>query len=317
MLKDLLILTAPPAAGKTHLIGSLLQDLNQIPLVICPLRALADECQAKWQGQALVMTPEEWLVKKSKSKVIILDEFHLYFYWGDSFRPTMWEAFYQLVDEAELVLLLTATIPENMLREINNFSCHFDRMMWVNHGNQILKNHPLHYVRANCVSFISELIVTIPWKSGVSLIFCAYRCEVLNWERELTHRGYTVWTCLGGEASAFSRKVQRESPPDFIVATTVLSHGVNLPQITRIFFTYKVQNLDFWIQMVARGGRRGENFEVFALENPSGIRWNRLFNSLAILSLSLRMKWHKFYQQIEQWFLKESLSTKSPIKSAT
>jgi len=128
---------------------------------------------------------------------------------------------------------------------------------------------------------------------------------VMKWEKILKAQGQSVWTCVGGEDSLFSLKVQSEKPPKFIVATTVLSHGVNLPNISRIFFLYSVKNLDFWIQMVARGGRRGEKFEVFALENPVGIKWNSLLNSLAIARLSLKMKWKHFSKQIEKWFLKE------------
>ena len=93
-MNNLLIFTAPPASGKTYFIGNFLTHLNQIPLVICPLRALADECCAKWGEDCVVMTPEEWLRKKNRSKIVIFDEFHLYFYWGDSFRHSMWEACY-------------------------------------------------------------------------------------------------------------------------------------------------------------------------------------------------------------------------------
>ena len=141
-MNNLLIFTAPPASGKTYFIGNFLTHLNQIPLVICPLRALADECCAKWGEDCVVMTPEEWLRKKNRSKIVIFDEFHLYFYWGDSFRHSMWEAFYELVMDAELVIFLTATISDPMLEEIKNFSVHFDEIIWIDHGNQKLKNHP-------------------------------------------------------------------------------------------------------------------------------------------------------------------------------
>lgn len=301
---ELLVLTAPPASGKTHLISSLIQQFDRPLLVISPLRALANECLTKWGSSCVVMTPEEWIKKGKSSRIIILDEFHLYFYWGDSFRPQMWEAFYEMVQRTELVIFLTATLTNEMREEIKRYNCHFDQITWVDHGNQQLKNKPHHYFKAYSVKWIEKYLLSLSNPTGVNLIFCAYRSEVVKWEKLLKGQGHSVWTCVGGEASLFSLKVQSERPPKFIVATTVLSHGVNLPNISRIFFLYPVKNLDFWIQMVARGGRRGEKFEVFALENPEGIKWNRLLNSLAIARLSLNMKWQHLLKQIEEWFLK-------------
>jgi len=293
MNNHLLIFTAPPAAGKTHLITRLIGELEEAPLFISPLRALANECLVKWGETCVVMTPEEWLCKQISSPVVVIDEFHLFFYWGNSFRPKMWEAFYGLVEKAELVIVLTAT-----------YECHFQGMTWVDHGNQRLKNKPVKYVKARSSKWIADYIMNADHSSGVNLIFCGYRTEVQKWEELLKSKGFSAWGCVGGEASAFSLKVQTETPPQFIIATTVLSHGVNLPDISRIFILYEIKNLDFWIQMVARGGRRGEDFEVFALEKPLGIKFNSLSNALAILRLSLRMKINRILGQIEEWFLK-------------
>lgn len=304
MAQTLLLLTAPPASGKTFLIQSLIKQWREVPLLICPLRALANECLSRWGSECLVMTPEEWLNKKTSSKIVILDEFHLFYYWGDSFRPVMWEAFYEMVGEADLVILMTATLTLEMREEIKNFACHFDQLLWVDHGNQKLKYHPINYYKAYSENWLQEMIFTQRSNSGVSLIFCAYREEVARWEKRLKEKGFRVWSCVGGEAGLFSAMLTSQKPPDFIVATTVLSHGVNLPVISRIFLLYPVNNLDFWIQMVARGGRRGEAFEVFALENPSGIKWNKYLNALAILRLSLKMRAQQTLRQIEEWFLK-------------
>jgi ATP-dependent DNA helicase RecQ len=304
MDNNLLIITAPPAFGKTFLIEKLTDQMDHRPLVIAPLRALADECRHKWKDSVLVMTPEEWLGKKSKSRTVIFDEFHLHYYWGDTFRPLMWEVFYELAAEAELVILLTATLNSSMVDEVKLYGIHFDRMIWCDFGNQTLKNRPYRYFHLSSMNWIKSLIFSLRWK-GTSLIFCAYRHEVLWWEQALLGEGYTVWSCVGGEAAAFSQKVSREPPPDFIVATTVLSHGVNLPSIGRIFFTYQVKNLDFWIQMVARGGRRGEKFDVYALERPAGLKWNYFNNYLAIGWLSLRIKTNNILIQLQSWFLKD------------
>ena len=75
----LIVLTSPPASGKTHWISKLKEAKSDQLLVISPLRALADECREKWGDSIQVMTPEEWLGKKTFSETVIFDEFHLFF----------------------------------------------------------------------------------------------------------------------------------------------------------------------------------------------------------------------------------------------
>src|SRR5689334_4916886 len=104
--QELLVLTSPPASGKTFWIESFAETCDKKILVIAPLRALRDECAVKWGEKIIVMTPEEWLLKKITAEIVIFDEFHLHFYWGDAFRPNMWEVFYELSHMASLTILL-------------------------------------------------------------------------------------------------------------------------------------------------------------------------------------------------------------------
>jgi superfamily II DNA helicase RecQ len=302
-MSDLLIFTSPPASGKTFWIQSLATASADSILVISPLRALADECHHNWNGKISVMTPEEWLLKKTTAEIVIFDEFHLLFYWGETFRPIMWEVFESLSVEAKLVVGLTATFSEKMQIAMEKFSCAFDEIHWRDAGNQSLKWKPKRYFRIHA-NLLSRAIFGLT-PVGTSLIFCKYRNEVDVWEKKLRARGFRVWSCRGGEAAAFSKRVQSESAPDFIVATTVLSHGVNLPTIRRVFFLYPVGNKDFWIQMTARGGRRGEEFEVFALEPPHGLRWSKGKNLFMAATLYLRILRADILDQFEQCFLKE------------
>jgi len=224
------------------------------------------------------MTPEEYLGKKGNYDVVIFDEFHLNFYWGDSFRPLMWEVFYEVVENSEFTILLTATLTSEMKAEIELFRSHFDRMLWVNCGNQKLRTLPGSYIKFSRPDSLLDLICSEPKNDGVKLIFCAYKNEVHELTASLKRKGFSVIPCIGGESRFMKERLESCPCPDFIVSTTVLSHGVNLPVIRKIFFLYKVNNIDFWIQMVARGGRRGENFEVFALEKPYLMKWSPLLN---------------------------------------
>lgn len=77
-MSELLLLTSPPASGKTFWIRSFAETLSDPILVISPLRALADECRKNWNEKIMVMTPEEWMKKKPFARVVIFDEFHLF-----------------------------------------------------------------------------------------------------------------------------------------------------------------------------------------------------------------------------------------------
>ena len=302
-MNHLVVITAPPAAGKTYLISSLIEEMQESPLVLAPLRALVDECSHRWQERAIVRTPEAWLANPISRNLVIIDEFHLNFYWGDSFRPAMWEAFYGACSEADIVILLTATLNQEAQNYISSLSP-ITSVRWLNYGNQCLKNKPQNYLKFSSLKVLRDCILQLGKTSDGHLIFCHYRNEVLWWEEHLKLRGFTVWTCLGGEASSFAKKVQNEKPPQFIVATTVLSHGVNLPQIKHVYFTYPIRNIDFWIQMVARGGRRGEAFKVYGLEAPVGLQWSRMTNFLAIQWIELKMELQVLKEKLSTWFLK-------------
>ena len=234
------------------------------------------------------MTPEEWLGKKVKASVIIFDEFHLYYYWGDSFRPLMWEAFYEISLHSSLSIALTATLSEVMQFEISHFGSNFNSIFWVDYGNQGLKFKPNKYIKAPSKEWLMKQITSESKDDGVKLIFCPFREQVIELEKKLSGIGFDCLSCVGGEGSMMIQKLSINPDPDFIICTTVLSHGVNLPSLKKIYFLYAVNNLDFWIQMIARGGRRGEPYEVFSLENPHDLDWNRWQNSFEVLKLSVR-----------------------------
>lgn len=291
--QDLIIVTSPPASGKTYWISVLAHSLSSV-LVISPLRALADECRRMWGEKIVVMTPEEWLGKKVMKDVVIFDEFHLFFYWGDTFRPLMWEVFFELSLHANLAVLLTATFSEVMRKEVELFSVHFSSINWIDCGNQRLKFGPQKYIKLPSKSWIRDLVLQTEKGSGVHLVFCEFRQEVLKWEEELKKKGFTCVSCIGGESKHMAKKLERLPRPDFIVATTVLSHGVNLPPISEIFFTYKIKNIDFWIQMTARGGRRGDPYVVYALEKPYTLEWKPVGNFFQLVKLQLKIFFKSF-----------------------
>ncbi len=304
-MNSLLILVAPPASGKTFWIEQFHQELREKILFISPLRALADECREKWGDKIEVKTPEEWLLNPSFRRVVIFDEYHLYFYWGNSFRPLMWEVFYALANEAELVVFLTATLSCELQKETTFLSQFFDQVIWCDQGNQKLKYTPFSYLKAPSMNWIEDLILLGPRGEYVNLIFCKYREDVFEMQKKIQSAGFDAWGFVGGQANQVAIKLANNKLPQFIVATTVLSHGVNLPKISCVYFCYQLKNKDFWIQMIARGGRKKEKFEVIALEKPIDLKWNWLINFGNVILLHISKMIRKELRELKKWWLKE------------
>lgn len=306
----LTLLVAPPAWGKTQILKKLFSEKDHYFIFVSPLRALANEFYqniqqdfsvlniekcADWkklnEQQIIIVTPElfqEQFVAlfESRQVTIVLDEFHLYFYWGMSFREEMWRL---LTDVCSLpqkkIIGLTATLSlenQQLLRE--QFIAFDQPVTVINLGNQCLKNFP------NRVCYLPSHFKNC-WYWFVSaedtrttLIFCRYRNEVRKNEEVLRSLGFNVLSCLGGEAPDFGDQLKINPKPQIIVSTTVLSHGVNLPPIGKIIFTYPVNNFDFWIQMVGRGGRKGESFQVITYDNFFSNKWLKLRSFFTILT---------------------------------
>lgn len=102
--------------------------------------------------------------------------------------------------------------------------------------------------------------------NGVKLVFCKYRNEVVELTQLFNKVGIKSLGCVGGETGKFQVELAKCSDLKIIFATSALSHGVNLPSIAEVYLTYKVSCIDFWIQMVGRGGRKGEQFQLHTME---------------------------------------------------
>lgn len=313
-MSTFLLITSPPASGKTYWIERYYEQLGSSLLVISPLKALALELEYKWQGKISVRTPESYLLRPEKADIVIFDEWHLLFYWGDEFREKMWQAFFEISQTANLCIGLTATFSEEMKSIVEEWH-HFDEFWWIDRGNQCLKYPPAETVRFYQRALHKEFIF-LQGPKKTQLIFCEYRQQVRAWEEELRALGFKVLGCVGGETAEFSQQVG-VTKPDFIVATTCLSHGVNLPIIEAVHLTYKIDNFDFWIQMVARGGRNGSPYKVFSSYPIKEVKlkiWTNLWRNFKLM---IWVQVQKMILGIDQWFLKASSSEKLPIKNGT
>jgi superfamily II DNA helicase RecQ len=327
-MSTLLLLIAPVASGKTHWLLNLLRG-NGPPLVfVSPLRALAEEFHTKASEEfpsflvshhgnvkpavkafmekgrgVLVVTPElcsDWLYSALAhapiSPLVVFDEFHLFYRWGADFRPVLWECFMAFANANFLTCGLTATMSDEVLSVVREeLPLGFDTIFINDCGNFRLKFEPAarnfyhsgFQQKALRRRFLSAMNDN---HDGVFLYFCQYRSEVDDWVSYFKKRGVRVVGCKGGEVASFVDELRVEPHPKAIFATTVLGHGVNLPSISKVFFSYQVGEHDFWIQMAGRGGRRGERYEVHSFDTfgySSIRRWSG-YASTFLADIALR-----------------------------
>jgi len=342
LMNESIWLISPPASGKTTI---LLDIFAQLPeeqwIFLSPLRALAEEfyLRAKsvipsvvyWCNQQeeiplkglIIVTPEQVddkLLSRYSRANIIVDEIHLWEHWGKSFRPIMWESYFRLVEKSPLTIHLTATVDKDVKEFMELSVCHFSKTTVLDFGNNQAKYEPDRiiyypaYLKKNIKPTIERKIIKN--KSGAVLVFCAFRDEVALWGQWCEKHNISYLSCIGGEARDFQQRLVANSSPQVIIATTVLGHGVNLPDITKVFFTYKVDNHSFWLQMLTRGGRRGQSYEILTLDSNFIKPSRRLPAFFAMLKEEIITRFSIHFSIEGPWSLKESLQVKSPIKSA-
>lgn len=304
---------APPAWGKTSIllkVFTLNQELGSHYVFVSPLRALAIEFYKRMKSEGyrsvfivntisdmkekqseflkgergfIILTPETMgndfldIVSSMKNKpIFIFDEFHLYYYWGEGFRPLLWEICMGVANSGASILGLSATMEDIILKKWkSDFSLGMKENILIDLGNQKLLNKPVKVINFNCFDsrFVTrQLINDLKQKeSGTFLLFCKYRREVDQWIDYFQRSNVLSLGCKGGEVAVFIDNLEKIKIPRVIVSTSALSHGVNLPVIRKVYINYPVRNIDFWNQMVGRGGRNGDPFEVYQMDTQKGV----------------------------------------------
>ncbi len=300
------LLTAPVAAGKTKLVVEFYQEQSFKVIFVSPLRALANEVFAKLvtseknifllggkvpveecmvnflqaKKSFLIVTMEllsedflEACSEQNEKILFILDEFHLFYHWGDSFRPVLHDRFLAILDTQSPVLGITATMSSELMEKLKeDLSYHNETWFHLDFGNHQLHRQPKE---VHCFHFLKpEIFHRAMWRElrqkndrDVYLVFCSFRSEVDELVARSRRMGLRSLGCVGGEVESFLEDLKNSNEEiDCIFSTTTLSHGVNLPEIRKVFINYEVKNYDFWLQMVGRGGRRGSDYEVYTFD---------------------------------------------------
>jgi superfamily II DNA or RNA helicase len=318
---SILLMMAPPGWGKTTLILDLYERIDGRIVFISPLKALCEEFFSRASSKKNVFKAsdkeshskfldkkksmlvgtaeklEESLFDQSVSENIlfIFDEFHLFYYWGDSFRPLLQEKLMCAANSKVKILALTATMDKELLRRWqSDFINSMSHCYKLNIGNQALLNNPKRIYNYNLLNekifnraFIRE--VTKTDLKGTIILFVRYRNDVKKWMNLCENLKISHLGCIGGEVDFFLKALKECPKPKCIISTSALSHGVNLPTISSIFLSYPVDNKDFWIQMVGRGGRDGSEFDVHEVErwkwrgSKKKVLWNIYLSMLLLL----------------------------------
>lgn len=298
-------LLAPAGSGKTSLIFDFYLRNERNILLILPLKCLEREVTKKIKKQPRRdVFIEAVTVEKSirfienlspqirNNLLIVLDEIHLWNFWGNDFRPILWECFYYLAGNQFSILGLTATLRAEYLEQWTElFRLGDYSFELLDYGNGELVNIPSReesYFGLEKSQLRRRICHEIE-SSRTCLIFCQYRGEVFELERFLSSQieNLFVLTCVGGESDKFTNQVEKLGSPQVIISTSTLSHGVNLGVIERVFLTYEVKEWDIYLQMKARGGRGGEEFHVYCNQIGMSSLYSRLKLKLFDRYLSL------------------------------
>lgn len=312
---SLTVLIAPPAWGKT----SLLLSLPKPWIFVSPLRALAEELAQRMKDEGhrvrilrarsdeawkhfcanpngILIATVETLPEKMPPNIVkrcffVFDEFHLFLQWGESFRPILREALYSWMSQGVRALALTATLKTHERDELSGWSeCALDHVTIVDVGNCQFLHRPKKVDRYSANAFIKRRIwLSALREEGRGMIFCRTRKEVQAWLKWFNYYQIPALGCVGGQVADFQKRLPTKEW-SWIVATSALSHGVNLPSFKNVFITYNPLCSSMWLQMAARGGRRGEEFYVHTIDKLSlgeKVR-QRLFD----VWTRLRLYWH-------------------------
>lgn len=270
-------------------------------LFISPLRALAIEVKNKCSVLDTVLPEEilnyDWenLAIIRPNLIIIWDEIHLMLRWGESFRPAYLEAWYGFCLSGLRGIGMTATLDDDVNDFIQSTLSHSHTHLLIGDaGNFSFHNPDVTYLLGPKL-WREELIPAL----RNTIVFCPHRHEVDAWEAQLLQAGVRAWGCKGGETRAFQERLSRESAPEIIVATSCLSHGVNLPRLERTVLLD--ESAPWWMihQMQTRAGRRGGKFEVWgSLSHPNVSPYRKM---RAFLRLFARVMMSRLRLSLKAW----------------
>lgn len=303
------LIAAPVASGKTRSIVDFYNNHQMRVIFVTPLRALGVEVAGKFSDQKniywlgdekyrgrkdevvlnflqkkkamLILTVElmeneflELLSSEERPILFVLDEFHLFYSWGESFRPILHDMFLGMLMTDHPIIALSATINSEVRQNLErDLSFYQNKYVFIDEGNHQLYRRPskIHFLGGQDSKIVERKFVKLLKKKKSDekfLMFCQYRQEVFEKVEWAKRNGFKALGCVGGEVGTFQNELNGcQQELDCIFSTQALSHGVNLPEINKVFINYQVGDFDFWLQMIGRGGRQGSSYEVYSFDN--------------------------------------------------
>ena len=209
-------------------------------------------------------------------KRIFVDEAHLFITWNN-FRPQMNSS----IHIAEIpcpLYLLTATLPptdENIL--IARFSMEVETTKIIRTGTD---RPELIYNIQECMNekhaqavLVKKVNGSIRSSFGKAIVFCRSKRDCHEIASRFTNTN-TKFCLFHGDLTPQEKEGQLQlfkSEIDLMIATTALSYGVDITNITKIFHYRLPFSISDYAQACGRGGRRGEKTICTVLTFPRDV----------------------------------------------
>jgi hypothetical protein len=339
------LLLAPPASGKSHMMLELLQSKPSRPILfLSPLRAIGEEMAQKAREHGIdacfytelaQLSDYQFVcisVERFTSQIlayyqacqmdplVVLDEFHLFYYWQD-FRYLLEEVYLELLQSELNLILLSATMKKSDCDRLTDEHNWQGRELYlIDHGNFTYKYMPKKYYYHSSFLFYFSLYQKLT-KNENCFLYLPYRHQVHSVVKAY-NKYFNVLGCVGGEVSEFRAQLAShdKSKTLLIAATSCLSHGVNLPSIRHVFlFTTKLDPA-MQLQIETRGGRDGSGFVIHYLDSMPPLKplnlivWLKNLKYLSLLKVTCLLN---FTARNRCKYLKQSFYVRFPLKKKT
>lgn len=289
--KSMTLFMAAMGWGKTRSVWSL-AEMGEKIVFVSPLRSIVEEQKSRElvyfftqerskkevldefiktkKGAILLVTPESLNsslkeILFSNELLFVLDEFHLFYEWGNTFRENLMDFYIDILCANKRLLALSASMEEELIETIKDEVLAMGYSIYIiDVGNFKFKFNPKHMfeMRQMPLTILMWFCILL-YTRGRILIFLDTRRNVFEFSEKLRQLGIASSYCVGGEVSSFVERENRVKNR-VIISTSALSHGVNLRDIRKVFIMYQPKK-SVHFQMLGRGGRFGEGFSAYTL----------------------------------------------------
>ncbi len=331
------ICVAPTGSGKSLIYETAAQSPKRRTVLISPLIALArqqfqnlsnlsapvtlsaggsSQGPPQCQSGIWIISPEilhfeskQTLLRNWNPNLLVVDECHCLWEWGDHFRPAFL-LIPKLLEELQIVqsLWLTATLPYDARN-------HLKRLLPApvkETGNFDLPPQlKLNVRKLTWSERLNEMIQWIQCQSTPGIIFVSTRDSTLRIARLIAATGKKILIYHGGMSSEERKNAEAQvhnNIPDIIIATSAFGMGMNYPQLTYVILWQAPTSILSLVQIIGRVGRNQNSLAT------ATIYWD--LDDFRLLEWTVKNS-EKRRQEMEEllWFLNSNQCRRASLKT--